>query len=78
MERAYLKRICFACMVLTVVFVLAWTPAHSATGTINSTVTIATPITITGDRDLNFGVFTAPTFPLLTPRANRGLIGDQW
>ena len=62
MKKTYLAKLAIVSFTVVAAFAFMGTSAQAqATGTVASTISIATPIVITGDSALAFGVFTAPT-----------------
>ena len=62
MKKTYLAKLAIVSFTVVAAFAFIGTSAQAqATGTVASTVSIATPIVITGDSALIFGVFTAPS-----------------
>ena len=61
MKKTYLAKLAIVSFTVVAAFAFMGTGAQAETGTIAATVSIAIPITIAGDSDLVFGVFTAPS-----------------
>ena len=61
MKKTYLAKLAIVSFTVVAAFAFMGTAAQAETGTISATVSIATPIVITGDSALAFGVFTAPS-----------------
>ena len=62
MKKTYLAKLAIVSFTVVAAFAFMGTSAQAqATGTVASTISIATPIVITGDSALAFGVFTAPS-----------------
>ena len=61
MKKTYLAKLAIVSFTVVAAFAFMGTSTQAETGTVASTVSIATPIVITGDSALAFGVFTAPS-----------------
>lgn len=61
MKKTYLAKLAIVGFTMAIAFAFMGTGAQAETGTISSTVSIATPITINSDSNLIFGTFTAPS-----------------
>lgn len=61
MNKTYLAKLAIVSFTVVAAFAFMGTRAQAETGSISSTVSIATPVTIVGDSALIFGVFTAPS-----------------
>ena len=61
MKKTYLAKLAIVSFTVVAAFAFMGTAAQAAEGTVASTVSIAIPVVVTGDSDLVFGVFTAPS-----------------
>lgn len=61
MKKTYFAKLAIVSFTVVAAFAFMGTAVQAETGTIASTVSIATPIVVTGDSTLAFGVFTAPS-----------------
>ena len=61
MKKTYLAKLAIISFTVVAVFAFTGAPAQAESGTISATISIATPIGISSDSALIFGVFTAPT-----------------